>query len=79
MPYIYERVTMETIHHSRVWAHPLKVLYEKLQSCCDIGFETEDPGLLSPNIFIDMAFWHGQARKHYLQAKVPNQTVVFEY
>ena len=50
---------METIHHSRVWAHPLKVLYEKLQSCCNIQFETEDSGPLSPNISIDMAFWHG--------------------
>ena len=38
IPYIhiYERVTMETIHHSRAWAHSLKAVYGTLQSCCNI-------------------------------------------
>ena len=71
-----------TLQHTRAWADSLKAVYGTLQSCCNIQFESEDPGPLSPNIFIDIASWNDQAGKHYLRAKVPNQTgpeLVFEY
>ena len=31
-------------------------------------------GMLSPNIFMNMAYWHSQGGQHRLRAKVPNQT-----
>ena len=71
-----------TLQHIRPWAHSLKALFGTLQSCCNIQFEAEDPGPLSPSIFIDVAFWNDQAATHYLQAKVPKQMgpeLVFEY
>ena len=72
----------QTIQHSTVWREPLEVIYEKLRSCFQIRFETEEAGVLSPDIFIDMAFWQGQGLQHCLQAKVPKQKgpeLIFEY
>ncbi len=72
----------QTIHHSSVWTHPLKTICEGLRSCCDLRFETEGAGWLSPeSISINTADWHGQGQ-HYLQVKVPKQKgpeLVFEY
>ena len=70
------------LQNIRPWAHSLKALYRTLQSCLNVQFESEDPGPLSPSIFIDISFWNDQAATHYLQAKVPKQIgpdLVFEY
>ena len=71
-----------TVLHSNAWKHPLKAIYETLRACSDIRFEPEEAGLLSPDIFIDMAFWQGPGLQHCLQAQVPNQKgpeLIFEY
>ena len=60
----------------------MKAICQKFQSCCNIRFETEEAGLLSPDISINMAYWAGQGRTHCLEVKVPNQKgpeLVFEY
>ena len=52
---------------------------------CALFWITLDAGIagrLSPDIAINIAYWHGQGAQHYLQAKVPNQKgpeLVFEY
>ena len=71
-----------TVLHSKVWKDPLKAIREKLQSCCDIRFETEEAGLPARDISMDMAYWHYQEGQHCLQVKVSNQKrpeLIFEY